>query len=133
MGIIYNENIETEEKFKNQDIVVKNRDNYNYVLRVVKESGYVSNFIDLTLDANDKEKYIEVEIDLINYMRVSGIVKYECGNVVKNAKMTLFRSVLINYRTEYIPVCDVITDENGRYEVVIDNVMEDSHYIVGVN
>ncbi|AOR24032.1 hypothetical protein [Clostridium taeniosporum] len=134
MAVIYNEHISDEgyyNQYKNYK-KKKKEDNYIYDLKVKKEKIYKSKYIDLNLEVTCNEKYLDIQMDELKYIRIFGTLKDSKGNIVKNKKITLFKSKLVNYKTEYIPVCDMITDERGLYEALIEEDYTNTHYIVKV-
>lgn len=132
MSSIKNEIVECD-KSNNIDMHSENEiENYTYNLNVVKEDGYKGKYIDINLDRGCKEKFIEIEMQLMKYLRIFGVVKDSKGNIAKDIKMILFRAELINYKTEYVPVCEIITNDRGEYQVIIDNVYGDNHYSVKI-
>lgn len=116
----------------NSNKLKKKNSGYIYEVKVSKEFSYKGELIDIDLESKCEDKYINVQMDLVSYVRIYGTVKKCNGDVVKNTKLTIFRSELINYKTEYIAICDTFTDENGIYDVVTNNIYEDNHYIVRV-
>ena len=135
MGIVYDESLDYYKVEKKDGYSRKEenkKDKYTYDINIAKECNYISKSIDLNLEPGDKEKYLDIEMDISRYMRVCGVVKDLEGNVIKNTKIGIFKSQLINYKTEYIEVCNMITDEYGIYEAVVDREYKDSHYIVKI-
>ncbi|MBW6409267.1 hypothetical protein [Clostridium weizhouense] len=133
MSIIYNERIKNNEYYNKKENNIKNKkEDYTYNLNVQKEKDYRSKYIDLNLNGICNEKYVDIQMEEVKYINISGILRDKNGNIVKNKKVTLFRCELINYRTEYIPICNMITDEKGVYQTVIEDSYKDAHYFVKV-
>lgn len=139
MTVIYNErlcydgNYSDDKYYKQQkkDGCVKEK--YKCDLNIVKESGYLNKAVDLELDSCKSEKALNVEIGKVDFLRVYGTVKNLKGDAVKEKRVTLFKARLFNYKTEYTPICDMITDENGVYETILDNLSLEDHYMVKVS
>lgn len=139
MEVIYNErlcydgnyNDDKYYKQKKEDDYV--REKYKCDLNIVKESGYLNKTVDLELDSCKNEKALNVEIGKKDFLRVYGTVIDSKGEAAKEKRVTLFKSILFNYKTEYIPICDMVTDENGVYETILDNLNPEDHYMVKVS
>lgn len=111
----------------------KKKEDYRYDLNLKRDSIYKSNYIEFNLDGNVKEKCINMQVEEFKYIKVFGEVKDLEGNVVKNKKCTLLKTALVNYKTEYIPVCYITTDTEGKYEVILNEEYDKSHYIIRVS
>lgn len=105
---------------------------YTYDLKIVREKCYKSTAVNLSINKNYNEKCVDIQMDEVKYTRVFGTVKDLEGNVAENVRVVLFRAKLINYKTEYVAVCDMITDKRGMYESLIENDYCEDHYIIKV-
>ncbi|MGL4774406.1 MAG: hypothetical protein ACRC2K_12640 [Clostridium sp.] len=118
------------EKEKYPQIPECNSDEYFYDLHVFNECSYENRLVDVPL--LNPEHYLDIILKPISFVRVFGTVTNKNGEVVRNKKVSIYRAAMYNYKTKYIPVCNVITDEFGLYEAILDGTYCKSHFIIKV-
>lgn len=86
-----------------------------------KCTNMVSKSVNLYIDCSKSEHKRDVVLNEINYIRISGSVLDHKLNRVRGIYVTLYRYDIVNYKTEYTPIADTISDENGLFQFIITN------------
>lgn len=107
-------------------------ENYNFTFKIDKQSALKGDVIELNFDCMGKEECINVNLEELKYLKFDGSVTDKDGNVVREKKVILYKAQIINYKTEYVPICEVMTDEYGLFEGVIYNAYGDNHYTIKI-
>ena len=68
----------------------------------------------------------DVVLNKVNYIRISGTVLDDKSNRAKGVYVTLYRYDVVNYKTEYTPIADTISDENGLFQFIITNNLREN-------
>lgn len=104
--------------------------NYEYEIYVLYESALKGKYVDFESCINHDELKIDVLLDKVKYIRVFGIVTQYNGELAIGKKITLYGAKMINHRTQYVPICDAVTDEKGAYDILLDNCFYETHFII---
>lgn len=94
---------------------------YNSKYTLEKCTNMVSKSVNLYIDCSKSEHKRDVVLNEINYIRISGSVLDHKLNRVRGIYVTLYRYDIVNYKTEYTPIADTISDENGLFQFIITN------------
>lgn len=86
-----------------------------------KCTNMLSKSVNLYIDCSKSEHKRDVVLNEINYIRISGSVLDHKLNRVRGIYVTLYRYDIVNYKTEYTPIADTISDENGLFQFIITN------------
>ncbi|MGL5086494.1 MAG: hypothetical protein ACRC68_12375 [Clostridium sp.] len=135
MAIIYTERLDLDSHINKDNYIQSNqctekKIEYTYSLDVCNEFSYKSTSVDLDIKTGCKEQFIDVKIEKVDYLRISGELKNTEGESIPATTVTLLKAILVNYKTEYISVCDILTDNNGFFEVILEDNYGDNFYKV---
>lgn len=86
---------------------------------IEKCSSIISKNIKLSIDFSQNDFKKDIILNKIEYFRIIGTVLDENSKVVKDVYITLYRYELINYKTEYIPMAETISDGDGFFQFII--------------
>lgn len=92
---------------------------YKCKYRIERCSSIVSESIKLSINYSQEEHKRDITLKNIDYIRISGFVLDDQYRNVRGVYVTLYKVEVINYRTEYIPIADTISDENGLFQFII--------------
>lgn len=130
MSIIYNIHSKTGKEML--EVNSKEKNNYIYEMKVIKEKTYSSSNIELNLEEKLKECRLDIKIGLQENIRIYGVIKNLVGEIIPNQKIAIYKSYLSNYRTEYATICEIVTDEYGAYDIILKATQNNEHYMVKV-
>ncbi len=105
---------------------------YEYDMNQTVEYCYKSRKIDFTIP-NDTQLKMDINLNEIKFIKLYGRIRYTDKSWVKNKKITLYLLTFLNYKTEYVPICESCTDNFGFYEFIIDKSLDDSKFKIEVN
>ncbi|MGL5415430.1 MAG: hypothetical protein ACRDAU_07210 [Clostridium sp.] len=128
--IFYNKDVNTDEK----TILKKNikKTKYVYEINVLKENIYNSCSLNLDLKNIEKEHNLNIKMDSKQYVKICGVVKNLDGELLSRKKVVVYQCQLINYTTEYIPICTLRTNNNGYYEMLLNDSRSENHYVLEI-
>lgn len=124
--MIYSEFNSLANTKKNKDDMSYYKSKYKCKYTMEKCTDMVSKSVNLYIDCSKSEHKRDVVLNKVNYIRISGTVLDGKSNRAKGVYVTLYRYDVVNYKTEYIPIADTISDENGLFQFIITNNLREN-------
>lgn len=106
---------------------------YTYTLDIINEDTFMGEAVDFNIKAIDREKYINVELCTLRYIRIFGIIKDLNGCLIKNKNITIHKIKALNSEVDYTVICETSTDEFGVYQAITDKIYSEDEYIIKIN
>lgn len=118
---------------KNSKKTFSYNEKYKFTYSLEKCSNIISKSVKIPIDYKYCDYKKDIILNNIKYTRIFGEVKDDNNELAEGIYVTLYKYEVVNYKTQYIPMADTITDKDGQFQFIITDEKFDDNFKVKVS